>query len=230
MVAVKEVEKPARPVAGIDLGQKILAAAATEHGKALLYRGGALKADYCYFERRISNVDRMLAKAEEADKAVLKEERRRLFEKRKRRRDQIYANLAKHIAEEFQRLGINVVFVGHPRNIAQEKPGRCNTNMWGYRKLLQRLATTFENYGIAAFAVDEHNSSKQCVLCGAPAKRVTRGLLRCPRGHIAHADINAALNIMKRGLQALGIEATAPQQIHTESFVAAPDRVTPIAP
>jgi len=144
---VKELQKPTR-FAGIDLGIERLAAAVTDGGKALLYRGGPLKADYHYFERRIAALDRMLAKTEEADKAVLREERRRLYEKRRKHRNQAFANLAKHLAEELKKHGVGIVFIGYPRNIAQEKPGKENVNMWSYHKLVQRLAVTLENHGV----------------------------------------------------------------------------------
>jgi putative transposase len=88
--------------AGIDLGRERLIALVTEplsekgEGVALLYRGGPLKADYFYFERKIAEIDRMLddPKLEEVDRSVLREERRRFYEKRKRRRDQVFANSA----------------------------------------------------------------------------------------------------------------------------------------
>jgi putative transposase len=75
--------------AGIDLGRERLIAFVTEplngggEGVALLYRGGPLKADYFYFERRIAEIDKMLfdPKLEEMDRSVLKEMRRRFYEK-----------------------------------------------------------------------------------------------------------------------------------------------------
>jgi putative transposase len=69
--------------AGIDLGRERLIAFATEpvngsgEGVALLYRGGPLKADYFYFEKKIAEIDRMLtdSKLEETDRSALKEGR-----------------------------------------------------------------------------------------------------------------------------------------------------------
>jgi putative transposase len=74
---------------GIDLGREVLVAAVASDGTALLYKGKALKSDYHYFERRIARIDKALSdpRSEEADRAVLWEGRRRLFEKRRRRRD-----------------------------------------------------------------------------------------------------------------------------------------------
>jgi len=128
--------------AGVDLGRERLIALVTEpingdEGVALLYRGGPLKSDYFYFERRIAEVDRMLSdpKSEEMDKAVLKEVRRRFYEKRRRRRDQLFANAAAHLVRVCLELGVAALLLGYPRGVAQDKPGKGNSNMWSYRRL-----------------------------------------------------------------------------------------------
>jgi putative transposase len=63
--------------AGIDLGRERLIAFVTEplngsgEGVALLYRGGPLKSDYFYFEKKIAEIDKKLSdpKLEETDRA-----------------------------------------------------------------------------------------------------------------------------------------------------------------
>jgi putative transposase len=123
--------------AGIDLGRERLIALVTEpvnesgEGVALLYRGGPLKADYFYFERKIAEIDRTLSdpKLEEADRCVLKEVRKRFYERRKRRRDQLFANSAAHLIGVCEELGVAVLLLGYPRGVAQDKPGKGNTNM-----------------------------------------------------------------------------------------------------
>jgi len=47
---------------GVDLGREVLLATVTSGGEALLYKGGVLKSDYFYFEKRIAEVDRALSK------------------------------------------------------------------------------------------------------------------------------------------------------------------------
>jgi len=148
---------------GIDLGREVLVAAVASDGTALLYKGSALKSDYFYFERRIAAIDRALSKLEEVDGGVLKEERRRLFDKRRRRRDQAFANAASHVGDEAVKRDVGIVFIGYPWYISQEKPGKGNTNMWGQRRLLLRLATTLENAGIPAFAVSEDGTSRSAL-------------------------------------------------------------------
>ena len=215
---------------GIDLGREVLAAAVASDGTALLYKGSALKADYYYFEKKIAAIDRALSDAgmEEADRAVLAEERRRLFDKRKKRRDQTFANTASHLKRFARERNVGIVFIGYPWYISQEKPGKGNTNMWGQRRLMLRLATTLESAGIPAFAVSEDNTSRKCAYHKVEVQRGPRGLVRCPHGHTLHADVNGGLGIMARGLEALGIEAELPKRIRVLSFLAAPGGVKPI--
>ena len=231
-VAVKvtpQIEHSSRSTskAGVDLGREILAAVAVEDGHALLYRGGPLKSDFHYFERKIAKIDRALAdpKSEEIDRAVLRAERRRLYGKRRRRRDQTFANLAAHLARELAKRGVGIVFVGYPRDIAHDHAGKENVNFWSYRGLLQRLATALENRGIALFTVPEDGTSRVCAKHGCKVVRGPRGLVRCPFNHVAHADVNAASNILKRGASTLGLAVELPERVRALSFVAAPSGV-----
>jgi len=213
--------------AGIDLGRERLIALVTEplnesgEGIALLYRGGPLKADYFYFERRIAEFDRTLSdpKLEEADRVVLKEVRRRFYEKRKRRRGQLFANAAAHLVRVCEELGVAVLLLGYPRGIAQDKPGKGNTNVWSYRKLEQRIAVTVENRGIPVFEIPEDSTSKVCARHGCEVKRGPRGLVRCPHGHAMHADVNAAMNILARG------GGKVPTRVKVLSFVPTPSGI-----
>jgi len=215
---------------GIDLGREVLATAVTSGGEALLYKGNVLKSDYFYFERKIAAIDRALSGLEEADRSALAEERRRLFEKRKRRRNQAHANAAAHLKNEAIKRSIGIVFIGYPWYISQEKPGKGNVNMWGQRRQLMRLATTLENAGIPAFAVSEDGTSRKCAYHGCEVLRKPRGLIYCPHGHTMHSDVNGGLGVMARGLKALGIKAELPKQIRVLSFLATPGGVKLITP
>jgi putative transposase len=216
--------------AGIDLGRERLIAFVTEplnesgEGVALLYRGGLLKSDYFYFEKKIAEIDRMLSdpKLEEMDRVVLKELRRRFYEKRRRRRDQVFANAAAHLVRMCLEFGVSAVFIGGLRGLAQDKPSKGNSNMWSYRKLKLRLATTFENHGIAAFEIPEDNTSKVCARHGCEVVRKPRGLVRCPFGHTMHSDINAAMNILARG------GGKVPARVKVRSFIPTANKVVPV--
>ncbi len=216
--------------AGIDLGRERLIAFVTEpvnesgEGVALLYRGGPLKADYFYFEKKIAEVDRMLSdpRLEEVDRSVLKEVRRRLYGKRKRRRNQLFANAAAHLVRLCLGLGVAVLLLGYPRGIARDKPGKGNSNMWSYRGLAQRIAVTAENRGIPVFKVPEDGTSKVCARHGCEVQRGPRGLVRCPHGHTMHSDVNAAMNILKRG------GGKVPMRVKVLSFVPTASKVVAV--
>jgi putative transposase len=216
--------------AGIDLGRERLIAFVTEpvdnsgEGVALLYRGGPLKADYFYFEKKIAEIDKMLSdpKLEEMGRVVLKEMRRRFYEKRRRRRDQVFANSAAHLARMCLELKVSAVFIGGLRGIAHDKPSKGNTNMWSYQKLKMRLATTLENYGIAAFEIPEDDTSRVCARHGCEVVRKPRGLVWCPFGHTMHADLNAAMNILARGGEKV------PARVKVLSFIPTASGVIPV--
>jgi putative transposase len=215
--------------AGIDLGRERLIALVTEpvngdEGVALLYRGGPLKSDYFYFEKKIAEIDRTLSdpKSEEMDRGVLKEKRRRLYGKRRRRREQIFANAAAHLIRVCLELGVAALLLGYPRGVAQDKPGKGNSNMWSYRRLEQRIAVAAENRGIPVFKVPEDGTSKVCARHGCEVVRKPRGLVRCPFGHAMHADVNAAMNILKRG------GGRVPTRVRVLSFIPTASRVIPV--
>jgi len=225
-----ERERSGNLKAGIDLGRERLIAFVTEplngsgEGVALLYRGGPLKVDYFYFERRIAEIDRMLSdpKFEDMDRAVLREERRRLYDKRKRRREQIFANNAADLARRARELGVDAVFIGGLRGLAHDKPGKGNSNMWSYRELKQRLAITLENHGIAAFEIPEDDTSRVRARHGCEVVRKPRGLVWCPLGHAVHADVNAAMNILARG------RGRIPMRVKVFSFIPTANKVIPV--
>jgi len=213
--------------AGIDLGRERLIALVTEpvnesgEGVALLYRGGPLKSDYFYFEKKIAKIDKMLSdpKSEETDRAVLKEMRRRLYGKRRRRREQIFANSAAHLVRLCLELGVAALLLGYPRGVAQDKPGKGNSNMWSYRRLERRIAVAAENHGIPAFEIPEDGTSKKCARHECEVVRGPRGLVRCPHGHVMHSDLNAAMNILKRG------GGRVPTRVRVLSFIPTASKV-----
>jgi putative transposase len=119
-------------------------------------------------------------------------------------------------------LGVSAVFIGGLRGIAHDKPSKGNTNIWSYRKQKMRLATTLENYGIAAFEIPEDDTSKACARHGCEVVRKPRGLVLCPYGHVMHADVNAAMNILKRA------GGRIPMRVKVRSFIPTASGVIPV--
>ncbi|OLT28346.1 transposase [Actinomadura sp. CNU-125] len=93
-----------------------------------------------------------------------------------------------------------------------EQPGRNVTAKSGLNRsildagwgvFLRVLAHKAESAGRELIAVDPRNTSRTCAACGhcAPGNRATQAEFRCRAcGHTAHADVNAAINILRAGL------------------------------
>jgi putative transposase len=94
--------------------------------------------------------------------------------------------------------------------------------MWSYRRLEQRIAVAAENRGIPAFEIPEDGTSKVCARHGCEVVRKPRGLARCPFGHAMHSDINAAMNILKRG------GGKVPMRVKVLSFIPTASKVVAV--
>ena len=93
---------------------------------------------------------------------------------------------------------------GHAPNGAKAKAGlnRSITDA-GWRIFLRVLSAKAESAGRQVIAVDPRHTSQRCAECGhvAAGNRVTQAKFRCLGcGHQAHADENAARNILRAGL------------------------------
>jgi putative transposase len=81
---------------------------------------------------------------------------------------------------------------------------------WGI--FLQILADKAESAGRAVIAVDPRHTSQRCAECGhvAAGNRTSQAVFKCLScGHTAHADVNAAVNILRAGLVLQGAEHAA---------------------
>jgi len=199
------IAKPKGKVAaGVDLGINILASAVTSGGAWLLYRGSRAKEDFFYLTKKIAEIR---SEADEARKGGDDEESRRLGRKKRRlfrklagRITHLYWNLAGHLVRSLWELGVSKIYLGYPRDIAQDRGNKLTSNMWRYRELMRAIELKAQEYGIRVYEVVEYNPSNHCAVHGAKVTRSPRGVVTCPLGHRLHSDLNGALNILKRGV------------------------------
>jgi putative transposase len=93
---------------------------------------------------------------------------------------------------------------GHEPNGTAAKSGlNKSINDAGWGIFLRVLSAKAESAGRTVIAVDPRHTSQRCAECGhvSAGNRVTQAVFRCLAcGHQAHADVNAARNILRAGL------------------------------
>jgi putative transposase len=85
---------------------------------------------------------------------------------------------------------------------------RARLGNWGFGQLGSFVAYKAKRAGVPLVFVDPRNTSRECHACGCIDKknRPNQATFKCIGcGHEAHADINAALNIRQRAINARGI-------------------------
>jgi len=201
--SIRTAEPKGKVAAAVDLGINILASAVTSGGAWLLYRGSRAKEDFFHLTKKIAKIQ---SEADEARKGGddeksrrLSRKRRRLFRKLAGRTAHLYWNLANHLVRSLWELGVSKIYLGYPRDIAQDRGNKLTSNMWSYRKLMRAIELKAQEYGIRVYEVVEYNTSNHCAIHGVEVTRSPRGVVTCPLGHRLHSDLNGALNILKRG-------------------------------
>jgi putative transposase len=103
---------------------------------------------------------------------------------------------------------------GHEPNGAAAKSG-LNKSIrdagWGI--FLRVMSAKAESAGRKVIAVEPRHTSQRCTECGhvAAGNRVSQEVFRCLAcGHQAHADVNAARNILRAGL---ALQVTWPEKL-----------------
>jgi putative transposase len=181
-------------VAGIDIGVNNLMAIYVENGLAKLVNGRPLKAVSHYWRMRIAEYQSTL------NKYGLKTSRRlrSIYSKWRRQVKAFIDSRVRQAIEWLYNMGVSIIKVGYPKNIAQENGDFNIVHVWTYGYLLRRIYEVAEEYGIVIVYVNEAYSSSKCPIhkekCG---KRIKRGLFKCIRlNKVFNADLVGAFNIL----------------------------------
>lgn len=190
---VLETETPkietSGPALGVDIGENYLAATST--GK--LFGGRSLR------DRRDRYLDlrkRLQSNGSASSKQLLckisgKEARRVKLENHR---------ISKAIVLEAQNIGAGTIVLEDLTNIRKNIKGgrRIKTRLhrWAFRQLQTFIAYKAQAAGINVVSVDPAYSSQTCSLCGKIGLR-KKHLFSCSCGIRAHADCNAARNLVR---------------------------------
>jgi putative transposase len=181
--------------ASVDLGIVNLATVYVEDGDWYIFKGGGVLSQYECYSKRISRVQKLLARHKQRGSRKLK----LLYDKRRRFLRHALNCMVRRIMSDLKEKGVGEVVIGYPKDISRKHGNKLTTNFWNYGYVIKRFEDVGEELGIKIVKVGEGYSSKKCSLCGEAHEggRIKRGLYKCPRiGKVINADLNGAMNIL----------------------------------
>ena len=204
---IPEVKLKKNPeVMAVDLGIINLATAVDTKGNSNIHTGGCALSVQHYFNKEI-------AKAEsKSDKQKVKSKKKWLMSGKKTKQiNQILHTVTKRIIDTAKSNKVGTLVVGDIKNIRKgknwNKKSSQKLHSWGFAKLTSQLEYKAKLAGIRFVKVSERDTSKTCSVCEIVKKsnRKHRGLYKCKCGNTMNADINGAVNILKKYLQEMNI-------------------------
>ncbi|TKX72736.1 transposase [Halorubrum sp. GN11_10-6_MGM] len=188
----------ATETAALDIGANNLVACTTTTGEQYLYEGHDLFARFRETTQEIARLQSKLEAGRHSSERI-----RRLYRKRTRRRDHAQEALCRHLVEQVCAAGVDTVYVGDLTGVLEThwsvEANAKTHNFWAFRKFVDRLACTAEEYGIAVEVRSEAWTSQECPQCGS-TDRTTRHqeTLACLCGFEGHADLTASRTFLER--------------------------------
>ncbi|ELZ45584.1 transposase, partial [Halorubrum californiense DSM 19288] len=168
--------------AALDIGANNLVACTTTTGEQYLYEGRDL---FARFRETTQEIARLQAKLEAGRHSS--ERIRRLYRKRTRRRDHAQEALCRDVIERLYAEGVDTVYIGDLTGVLEThwsvEANAKTHNFCSFRKFVDRLACTAEEYDISVEVRSEAWTSQECPQCGS-TERTTRHqeTLTCPCG------------------------------------------------
>jgi len=184
--------------AGIDLGVNNLFAVYVENGFSALVNGRLLKSISHYWRERIAKYQSVINKY-----GIKVSHKLKLMYENWRRQVKSFINTqVRRVMEWLYEAGVSTIYVGYPKNIAQQKGNFNVSNVWSYGYVMKRLSEVAEEYGMIVVPTDESHTSSTCPIHGdSCGKRIVRGLFKCFKlNKVFNADVVGALNILKRAI------------------------------
>ena len=212
MVYEKEVESlnlNPNNIAGIDLGVRNIVTMANNIGeKPIVIKGGFVKSMNQYYNKR----DAELKSTYDHQGIKTGSKMQRLHDKRNKKMKDAMHKLSRFIIGYCIEHDIGTLVIGHNGNWKQQvNLGRRNNQNFvsiPYYILIHDLDYKGEEVGIKVIEQEEAHTSKCSFLDGESVehhsqyagKRVKRGVFRSAKGILINADVNGALNIIKKAI------------------------------
>lgn len=191
----------------IDLGLGNIATMVTDFSEPIIYSGTQIKSKNQFFNKRTSFL-KAVAKTDNMNRST--KQIKILWDKRDKQLNDIFHKVSRHIVNLLIQNNVGNLIIGHNNgwkdSINIGKVNNQNFFMIPFDKLISYLKYKCEMAGIMVIETEESYTSK----CDALAlenickhdeykgKRVKRGLFQSSNKKLINADVNGALNIMRK--------------------------------
>ena len=199
--------------ASIDMGlENLFTVAFNYNKKGISFKGTKLKSINQYFNKETSKLKSLLPKNEYCSKRI-----NHLFYKREEQLRNIIGYYSNRLMELLVKEGISTLVIGHNKNWKDKiNIGKVNNQNFvsiPFSKIIDIIKYKAEDFGIKCIEQEESYTSKASFLDNDniptfnegenkkytfSGKRITRNLYKTKNNQIIDADLNGALNIMKK--------------------------------
>ena len=191
----------------IDLGLDNLVTMVTDFSEPIIYSGKQLKSKNRYFNKTLSERKSVL---EKENKKKTSKFIKHLCDKRTKETEDIYHKVSRHIVNLLTQNKIGNLIIGYNSgwkdSVVIGKVNNQNFVMISHDKLISMLEYKCRMVGINVIKHEESYTSKCDGLCLETigrhetylGKRKKRGLFQSSVGKLVNADVNGALNIMRK--------------------------------
>ena len=200
-------------VASIDLGlENLFTVAFNYNKKGISFKGTKLKSINQYFNKEKSKLQSLLPKNEYSSKRIL-----HLFYKREEQLRNIIGYYSNRLMDILVKEGVSTLVIGHNKNWKDKiNIGKVNNQNFvsiPFNKVINIIKYKAEDLGIKCIEQEESYTSKASFIDNDNiptfnedenqkhtfnGKRITRNLYQTKNNQIIDADLNGALNIMKK--------------------------------
>jgi len=162
--------------------------------------------------------------------------RRKIFQKygqkQRNRVSQILHRTSKKIVEEAteNRFSITMENIKGMRKLYRRGNGqgrnyRSRLNSWSFYEFQRQIEYKAKWEGVPIVYVKAGGTSSICAICGSLMRENPNAqrILECEKGHILDRDVNAALNIMVRGVRFAPVNGSSSEGMMQECFKANPE-------
>lgn len=193
--------------ASIDLGVSNFATMVTDFGRPLIYSGKQIKSKNRYFNKELA---RLKSCAEKCNKKKVTKRMQSLFVKREHQLQDALHKMSRHIVATLVKNNVGTLVCGKNEGWKDSiHIGKQNNQTFvqiPYDTFVSYLRYKCEMQGISFVTTEESYTSKCDALASEEickhetylGKRVKRGLFQSSVGKTLNADVNGALNIMRK--------------------------------